>query len=113
ETRALVEANPITPGRGTITGRTALTASVVHIPDTRLDPEYTWGEFIRVAKTPTMLGAPLLREGVPVGVIVLARQRVQPFSDKQVALVRTFADQAVIAIENARLLNELRARTDE
>jgi PAS domain S-box-containing protein len=113
EAIALVLANPVMPGRGTITGRAALTRRVVHIPDARLDPEYTWGAFLNAAQTPTMLSVPLLRKGQPIGVLTLARERVEPFTERQIELVRTFADQAVIAIENARLLGELRARTDQ
>ena len=103
----------VSPGRNTLIGRTALEAKTIHIPDVLEDAEYTWAESVRLGGYRTMLGVPLMREGVPVGVFSLTRQQVRLFTDKQIELVTTFADQAVIAIENVRLFDEVQARTEE
>ncbi|HYM02213.1 MAG TPA: PAS-domain containing protein [Stellaceae bacterium] len=103
----------IRPGTGTLVGRVALTRGTVQILDAWTDPLYEAKEDARVGGCHTMLGVPLLREGLPIGVIGLARQRVEAYTDKEIELVSTFADQAVIAIENARLLGELRQRQTE
>jgi two-component system, NtrC family, sensor kinase len=100
--------NPRPATRESITGRTALEAKVVHVHDVMADPEYNWRPAQQLGGYRTVLGVPLLRDGVPAGVIIVARTHVQPFTDRQIELVTTFADQAVIAIENSRLLNELR-----
>jgi GAF domain-containing protein len=94
--------------RGSVTGRALLEGKTVHVHDVTRDSEYTMQDFAQKVGIRTALGVPLLRDGVAIGVIVLARRQVRPFNEREIELVRTFAAQAVIAIENARLLNELR-----
>jgi GAF domain-containing protein/CheY-like chemotaxis protein/HPt (histidine-containing phosphotransfer) domain-containing protein len=113
EYRSFIESHPVSPDQGTITGRVVAEVRAVQIADVAADPEYELTEAVTIGRGRTHLGVPLLREGIPIGVIILARHAVRPFTDKQIQLVTTFADQAVIAIENARLFTELRARTAE
>ena len=102
---------PVVPERGSAGGRALLEGVVIHIPDVQADAEYTLTEAQRLGGFRTMLSVPMLREGVPIGVIGLTRSEVRPFNDKQIELATTFADQAAIAIENVRLFDEVQAKT--
>jgi two-component system NtrC family sensor kinase len=113
EYRQYVKEHPFRPGRGTLVARTALGVVPVQIPDVLADPEYTYHEGRSLGGFRTMLGVPLVREGNCIGVLSLTRSEVHPFTDRQIELLIAFADQAVIAIENTRLLNALRQRTDD
>jgi signal transduction histidine kinase len=102
-----IETLPMESGRGSVTGRVLLEGKPVHIIDVLADPEYILAEAQKKGGFRTMLAVPLLREGVPIGVLHVLRTSVRPFTDKQIALVETFADQAAIAIENVRLFDEI------
>ena len=104
---------PVVPERRSASGRALLEGNVVHIPDAHSDPDYQFVEALKHGEFRTILGVPMLREGVPVGVFALTRTEVRPFSDKQIELVSTFADQAAIAIENVRLFEAEQQRTRE
>jgi two-component system NtrC family sensor kinase len=106
-----MERIPFKPGRESVTGRALLERTTVQILDAQTDPEYKLSKAQRLGGYRSMIGAPLLREGTPIGVFGLSRHSVRPFSDKQMTLLTTFADQAVIAIENARLFEEVQAKT--
>jgi signal transduction histidine kinase len=109
---ALLRQRTFTPDRGSMVGRVALEGRVVQVADIAADPEYKLPEAVTLAKIRTLLGVPMLREGAVVGTLSLTRQRVEPFTERQIELLQTFADQAVIAIENARLLTETRDARD-
>ena len=97
--------------RGTATGRACWKARSIQIPDVQTDPEYKLAEAQRLGGYRTVLGVPMLREGNPIGVLTLSRAEVRPFTDKQIELVTTFADQAAIAIENVRLFDEIQDKS--
>jgi signal transduction histidine kinase len=104
---------PIAPERGSAIGRALLEGKIIHIPDVEADPEYTWSEGQKLGKYRAVVVVPMLREGIVIGVLSLTNCEVGPFTDKQIELAMTFADQAVIAIENVRLFDEVQARTGD
>jgi GAF domain-containing protein len=108
--------HPMKPSRGSVLWRTVQDGNMVHVADVQSDPDFADSDLAQqrsIAGARTVLGVPLLRENIPIGVIILSRFLVRPFTDKQIELVTSFADQAVIAIENVRLFDEVQARTRE
>jgi signal transduction histidine kinase len=110
---AYADKHPFSAGPHSTTSRVALEGKPIHNPDVLADPNYRASEYQRLGDYRTMLGIPMLREGAPIGVFILTRQQVRPFTDRQIELVTGFADQAVIAIENVRLFDEVQVRTRE
>jgi GAF domain-containing protein/class 3 adenylate cyclase len=110
---AIERRSQISPGPGTLVGRAAMARRAVRIDDAWADPLYERKEDAKVGRHRSMLGVPLLRDGEPIGVIGLSRSRVDPFSAREIELITTFANQAVIAIENVRLLEAEQQRTRE
>ena len=111
ELREYLQSHSVAPDRATISGRPIMEKRPVHVHDVLADSEYQWGDAARLGSYRTVLGVPLLREGEPMGTIGLTRDAVEPFSEQEIALVTTFADQATIAIENVRLFNEIQDKS--
>jgi signal transduction histidine kinase len=106
-----MRATPLQAGRSSVAGRVLLERQTVHIHNVLADPDFVLLDIQRAQGLRTALGVPLMREGAPIGILFLSRKQVRPFTDKQIELVNTFADQAVIAIENVRLLNEIQDKS--
>src|SRR5262249_24471886 len=112
EAKQYLLSSPFEAGRATVSGRVLLEGRTIHFPDVLADPEIDTSRYRAVGER-TILGVPLMPEGAPTGVLVLARHTMRPFTEKQIELATTFADQAMIAIENVRLFDEVQARTRE
>ena len=108
-----IRKTPVQMDRSSVAGRALVEGRVVHIADVKADPEYTFSPALDLGDFRTAVGVPMLREGRPIGVLALTRKDVRPFTEKQIELVTTFADQAAIAIENVRLFESAEARTRE
>jgi signal transduction histidine kinase len=111
EFNAFMAEHPIPGGTASVVGRTVMAGKTIHIADVTTDPDYKMTDVIKAGGIRTLLGVPLLREGTPTGVLVLMRSEVRPFSERQIELAQTFADQAVIAIENVRLFEEIQDKS--
>ena len=111
--REYLQANPFRLDRGSLSGRAALECRPVHVPDVLADPNFTQHETQKLGGFRSALAAPLMREGSSIGSIFLTRAAVDPFTHQEIELIASFADQAVIAIENTRLFDEVQARTRE